>query len=442
MTTTQLFWISLLAFVGTAIFSLGARALRTFSRHDFEKIASRQGRPERFSEVLRLHDTIALGVEMLGTLSVSLAIIAGSWWATRRWNYSTDASFGELFTLSLGFGLVLAASATSLPWTVSRLSAARFLYFTWPLWQVLGAFVAPLVWCARLFDTTAHRIVGRSPQSVDEETVEEEIRAIVTDGHRGGLLEEDAREMIEGVIDLSEADVSEIMTPRTDMHMVQADMPWEAMVADVIEAAHTRIPVYNENRDDIIGVLYSKDLLPELATGEAGSRTPIRDLLRKPVFVPQTKPIDDLLHMFQQVRTHIAIVLDEYGGVSGLVTIEDVLEEIVGEIVDEYDDEAEQEIQLLDDDTCEALGRTHVDEINEQLRLQLPDDGEFDTIAGFVFTELGRVPLAGETLVWQDQVRIEVLEASRRRIERVRIERLNGERLGGDRLGGDQLESA
>jgi CBS domain containing-hemolysin-like protein len=131
--------------------------------------------------------------------------------------------------------------------------------------------------------------------------------------------------------------------------------------------------------------------------------------------------------MFQQTHTHIAVVLDEYGGVSGLVTIEDVLEEIVGEIVDEYDDDVEDEIKPLDDGVCEALGRAHVDEINEFLGIELPEDADYDTIGGFVFTELGRVPLAGEELVWQETVHVTVLEATRRRISRVRIERLKSE---------------
>jgi putative hemolysin len=151
-------------------------------------------------------------------------------------------------------------------------------------------------------------------------------------------------------------------------------------------------------------------------------------LLRKPVFVPETKPVTDLLQMFQKMRTHIAVVLDEYGGVAGLVTIEDVLEEIVGEIVDEYDEETVEEIEQIDQDTCVALGRTHVDEINEVMDLELPDDGDFDTIGGFVFTELGHIPLPGENLVWQDKVRIHVLEATKRRIDRVRIERLGNGR--------------
>ena len=440
MSTTQLFWTSLLALVATAVASLGTRALRNFSRHDLEEIARRRGQPERFSQMLRAHETIALGVEMLAILSTSLAIVAGSWWAAQHWEIASiknsSGTWIELFAISAGLGLVLAVAATWLPWTASRLSAEGFLYHTWPLWKVLAVLASPLVWGAKLVDIALHRIAGRTPQHVDEETIEEEILAIVTEGHRGGLLEEDAREMIEGVMELGDADVSEIMTPRTDMHMLAVDMPWDEIVSDVIEAGHTRIPVYDDNRDDIIGILYSKDLLPELATGAPSLRTPIRDLLRKPVFVPETKPIDDLLQMFQQLHTHIAIVLDEYGGVSGLVTIEDVLEEIVGEIVDEYDAEAEQEIQRLDEDTCEALGRTHVDVINETMKLELPDDGDFDTIAGFVFTELGRVPLVGDALIWQEQVRIEVLEASKRRIERVRIERLGNGQLVANTAGG------
>ncbi|MCA9258087.1 MAG: HlyC/CorC family transporter, partial [Planctomycetales bacterium] len=215
-----------------------------------------------------------------------------------------------------------------------------------------------------------------------------------------------------------------IMTPRTDMHMVQVDLPWDEVVADVIDSGHTRTPVYDSSRDDIVGILYSKDLLPELATGDMANRSSLRDLLRKPLFVPETKRVDDLLQMFQQVRTHIALVLDEYGGVAGLVTIEDVLEEIVGEIVDEYDPEHVEELQALEDGAYEALGRAHVDEINHELNIELPEDGDFDTIAGFVFTQLGRIPNVGEAVVWQDKVRVCVLEVTRRRIERVRIERL------------------
>ncbi|NOY30460.1 MAG: HlyC/CorC family transporter [Planctomycetes bacterium] len=425
MSSTALFWTGIGSLVVTAIASLGVRALRDFSRHDLEEICRRRGQPERFGQMLRLHESVALGIEMLALLNTALATVSCYLWLLKSEAISASDSWGHLLTTSALLGLTLVVSTTWLPWAMSRVFSAGFLFHTWPLWKMLSLLATPLVWGAKFIDASLHRIAGQTPYHVDEETIEEEIRTIVTEGHREGLLEEDAREMIEGVIELGDADVSEIMTPRTDMHMIPLAMPWDDVIADVIEATHTRIPVYEKNRDDVVGILYSKDLLPELATGDPDSRTPIRDLLRKPVFVPETKKIDDVLQMFQQLRTHIAVVLDEYGGVSGLVTIEDVLEEIVGEIVDEYDEVVAEEIQRIDENTYEALGRTHVDEINEAMKIELPDDGDFDTIGGFVFTELGRVPLAGETIDWQQKVRIEVLEASQRRIERVRIRRLD-----------------
>jgi len=429
MSSSELFWISIGSFVITAIASLGVRALRDFSRHDLEDLCRRRGQPERFGQMLRLHESVALGIEMLALLITALAMISCYLWILKSWSFSADGSWGNLLSTSALLGLILVVSTTWLPWAMSRVFSAGFLFHTWPLWKILSTLATPLVWGAKFVDASLHRIADRVPSRVDEETIEEEIRTIVTEGHREGLLEEDAREMIEGVIELGDADVSEIMTPRTDMHMIPLATPWDDIIADVIEATHTRIPVYEKNRDDVVGILYSKDLLPELATGDPNSRTPIRDLLRKPVFVPETKKIDDVLQMFQQLRTHIAVVLDEYGGVSGLVTIEDVLEEIVGEIVDEYDEEVAAEIQRIDENTYEALGRTHVDEINEAMKIELPDDGDFDTIGGFVFTELGRVPLTGETINWKQQIRIEVLEASQRRIERVRIRRFDNGQL-------------
>ncbi len=425
MSATQLLWTSLCALAATAIASLGVRALRDFSRHDLEELCRRHGEPDRFGQMLRLHESTALGIEMLSLFTTGLATVAGTLWLTQVWQFAGNSAWGNLFAMAGAIGLALIVATTWLPWAASRVFSADFLLHTWPLWKTLSQLAVPLLWGAKFFDTSLHRIAGRKPQQMDEESIEEEIRTIVTEGHREGLLEEDAREMIEGVIELGEADVSEIMTPRTDMHMLPLAMDWDDMVADVIEAAHTRIPVFDKNRDDVVGILYSKDLLPELATGDRESRTPIRDLLRKPVFVPETKKIDDVLQMFQQLRTHIAVVLDEYGGVSGLVSIEDVLEEIVGEIVDEYDKEVVEEIQRVDSNTYEALGRTHVDEINATMNIDLPDDGDFDTIGGFVFTELGRIPLPGDTVDWQKKVRIEVLEASQRRIDRVRIFRLD-----------------
>jgi CBS domain containing-hemolysin-like protein len=426
VTATTLFWISLLSLLATALLNLGYRALRQFSRHELAEACTRRNLPERFGEILRRHEEVALGVEILGGFTASLGIIAGAAWAGARWNAWAGQSLAALLGIAAAVGLVLVVIRTWLPWAGARVFAEGFLCRTWPLWRAVALLTLPLAWGAKVLDTILHRALGRTPETIDEQAIEEEIRTIVSEGHRGGLLEDEAREMIEGVIDLGDAYVSQIMTPRTDMHMVQVDVPWDQLLSDVIESGHTRIPVYDKTRDDIIGILYSKDLLPELATGDHESRTPVRELVRKPLFVPETKPVDDLLQMFQQLRTHIAVVLDEYGGVSGLVTIEDVLEEIVGEIDDEYDPESVAEIERIDQDTVEALGRTHIDEINAVMNLELPEDGDYDTIGGLVFSELGRIPQPGEALVWQEKVRISVLEATRRRIDRVRIERLSG----------------
>ena len=321
-------------------------------------------------------------------------------------------------------GLLLLAVEIWLPWAVARLWAEWFLFYCWRVCRVLSLVLSPLVLAARFFDTLLHRLAGRQPERPTEESFEEEIRTIVTEGHREGLLEEDAREMIEGIIDLGDADVSEIMTPRTDMVSLPLDKTLGEALQFIVNVAHTRIPVYNKNRDDVVGILYAKDLLPKLAQHEPVEKTPLAEILREPYFVPETKRVDDLLQEFQRTRNHMAVVLDEYGGVSGVVTIEDVLEEIVGEIVDEYDEELVEGIKRIDDRTSEALARVHVDEINARLGLDLPEDGEFDTIGGYVFHELGHVPRVGEKLV-RSGVRLTVLEATRRRIERVKIEMID-----------------
>ena len=207
----------------------------------------------------------------------------------------------------------------------------------------------PLSAWAVVIDRSLRWLTGRSAAQGDEESFEEEIRTIVTEGHREGLLEEEAREMIEGVIELGDVAVSHIMTPRTEMHMLQAQQPWDEVLEYVTSVGHTRLPVYDKSRDDIVGILYIKDLLPELAKASEDARRPLAEIVRKPLFVPESKAVDDLLQLFQHSRTHIAIVLDEYGGVSGLVTIEDVLEEIVGEIEDEFDPEVEEDIRKIDD---------------------------------------------------------------------------------------------
>ncbi|MCI0332715.1 MAG: hemolysin family protein [Planctomycetes bacterium] len=427
--TDALFWIAVAAFLAACLAAIAARSLHGFSRSELEEICRTRQAPELFADILRRHERVALGVEMVVAVLVTAAISAGALWA---WQSSMPADASPWLGLAivvLVLGSMSVATIVWIPWSIARIAAARFLYRSWPLWNVLGRLALPLVWSARIIDALLHRLAGRTPPHADEESIEEEIRTIVSEGHREGLLEEEAREMIEGVIELGDAVVSHIMTPRTEINMIPLNTPWDEAVESIVDSGHTRVPVFDKTRDDIVGMLYSKDLLPELAKGADEPHRPLSELLRKPLFVPETKPVDDLLQLFQKSRTHIAVVLDEYGGVSGLVTIEDVLEEIVGEIDDEYDQKSEAQLHKIDDDTCEALGRAHVDQINALMGFELPENEDFDTIGGFVFAEFGRVPTAGESITWQDAVRVTVLEASRRRVNRVRLERVRKESL-------------
>lgn len=427
MNTDPLLGVALVSAVLVCFLSIGIRVLRTFSRHELRELCEERDKEELFSSVLRSHDRVALGLDLLAVIATAILVASLAGWSWHSGGYQLPLAWQEVMAHGAAWGALLILIRVAVPWTVSRLFASYMLYYFWPVFRLFGFVSSPLVMIAQGFDAMLHRMIGRDAPHLDEESLEEEIRTIVSEGHREGLLEGEAREMIEGVIELADADVAEIMTPRTDMHVISVDLTWEELLEDVIAAGHTRIPVFESTRDEIVGILYSKDLLPELAKGPEEPRRPLRELLRKPLFIPETKAVDDLLRMFQQVRTHIAIVLDEYGGVAGLVTIEDVLEEIVGEIVDEYDDDVEQLIKQLDDDTYDVVGRAHVDEVNDMLRIDLPEDSEYDTIGGFVFYNLGRIPSIGETLDWNGSVKLTVVEATRRRIDRVRIERTNGQ---------------
>jgi CBS domain containing-hemolysin-like protein len=274
----------------------------------------------------------------------------------------------------------------------------------------------------QLFDTLLRRLADRpEADETEEEAFEEEIRSIVTEGLYDGVLEEDAGEMIESVIELGDETVSHIMTPRSNIDALDVESSWAEVLRFVVEVGRTRIPVYEDHLDNLIGVLYVKDLLRELRPDRADPHRHWKQLVRDPWFVPTTKPLDEMLQEFLQTRQHLAVVVDEYRAVAGVVTIEDVLEEIVGEIVDESDKDEQDCISRLGEGVAEVLGSAHVDVVNERLGLDLPEPEECDTLAGLIITELGRIPSAGESFTIQG-TRITVLEASRRRLERLRLE--------------------
>jgi CBS domain containing-hemolysin-like protein len=185
-------------------------------------------------------------------------------------------------------------------------------------------------------------------------------------------------------------------------------------------AGHTRVPVYQDNIDNIIGLVYAKDLLTEI--GKTSGDFKLRDKMRDAYFVPETKPLRTLLHEFQNQKLHIAVVLDEYGGTAGIVTLEDILEELVGEITDEYEETPPEPIKEIDQNTIEADARTYIDDLNDQFELNLPEDEDYETIGGFAFSRLGYIPKTGENFDYKN-LKFTIASAEARRIKRIRIQK-------------------
>ena len=250
----------------------------------------------------------------------------------------------------------------------------------------------------------------------------DELRLIVERGGEQGVLEAEEEQMINAVIELGERRVHEVMIPRVAIAAIAADASLEDAIDLVVDVGHSRIPVYRDSIDDVVGILYAKDLLPYLKP-DAGPRPALRKLLRPPVLVPESMTIDDLLHELQRRKVHIAIVLDEYGGTAGLVTIEDLLEEIVGEIQDEYDVEEPMVVRLSDHE-ARVDGRADVDELLElfDLDLELEDAEEYDTVGGLMYHRIGGVPAPGDAIE-VDGLRLTVESTDGRRVGKVLVTR-------------------
>jgi len=297
----------------------------------------------------------------------------------------------------------------------------NLLLRTYKFLNVLSAIATPCLIPIRLHDSVVRRLAGVSqitPEQAQEEK-QEEILSIVEEGKMEGLVDEEEMEMIENVLELGDTTAEEIMTPRTDLIAVKFDDNLEAVLKTVSSAGHSRIPVYKDNMDSIIGLVYAKDLLAEI--GKDPKDFKLTDKMRNPYFVPETKSLKALLHEFQTQKLHIAIVLDEYGGTAGIVTIEDILEELVGEIADEYEETPPEGIKRISDTVIDVEARTYIDDLNSEFELNLPEDEDYDTVGGFVFSHLGYIPKAGEKFEYQ-KIRFTIISAEARKIKRIKIQ--------------------
>jgi magnesium and cobalt transporter len=246
-----------------------------------------------------------------------------------------------------------------------------------------------------------------------------ELLAVLREAGQRGLVEPDALSMLEGVLEVGDLQVRDIMIPRAQMVFVRRDDPFAKLLPVVVESGHSRFPVMDEDRDDIVGILLAKDLL-RLYTQDVRERFDIREFMRPVVFVPESKRLNVLLKEFRGNRNHMALVVDEYGGVSGLVTIEDVIEQIVGEIDDEFDVEDDHNIRKEAERQFTVRGVTRIDEFNEYFGAHLSEEEGFDTVAGLLMKEFGRLPRRGDAATI-DGFEFRVTRADRRRIDALRV---------------------
>jgi CBS domain containing-hemolysin-like protein len=246
-----------------------------------------------------------------------------------------------------------------------------------------------------------------------------EIQEVLDESEEQGLIDHDEGDMIEGIFDLKQTVAREIMIPRTYIVGVSQDSTKEHILSTIIESGHSRIPVYNENIDHIVGILNAKDLLPLWLDGE--SEFNIRPILREPFFVPETKRINDLLNELRTKKSHLAVIVDEYGGTAGIVTIEDIIEEIIGEIRDEHD--MEEELFIPQEDGSVFVNAwANLDDFEENFDVTLPREG-YDTLGGFIIHLLGKVPRKGEEIEY-GRLRIKVLAGDQKKITRVSVTKL------------------
>ncbi|TMC74833.1 MAG: HlyC/CorC family transporter [Chloroflexi bacterium] len=426
-TTIEVLLIELVLVVLLATLSASEAALHTARRPQVLEELAIRGRRGRRAETIRTK-----AIEYLAAIQIAEFFIVFAFAGIAAAYVAPQLS--ELLRFLFGPGAPVVRDVAAVVVTVAVLSLIAVLFglfiprslgarhaqavlfvLVWPL-ELITWLTRPLVVVLFALTRIFIRPFGGNPQAGALVT-EEDIRSLVETGQAQGVLEEREQQMITSVLAIAERPVREVMVPRTDIVAIDIDTPADEMLKIITNIGHSRIPVFEGSPDNIVGILYVKDLFRRLARGEKDVQ--IRPYLRAAQFVPESKKIDELLREMQKDKVHIAIVVDEYGGTSGLVTIEDLVEEIVGEIRDEYDVEQEMVLPVSE---SEALmdARVPFEDVRETFDLELPSSENYDTLGGFVVAQLGRFPKTGEA-VEAGGARFVVESVEGRRIRRVRV---------------------
>jgi len=413
--------VMFLAAAGTLIFSTLTYSLRDLSRTRLADYLLRHSRSHLLEPIVDHLDDLVF-VTAVGRLLANTLIALASVWVfqqiVRRGMVTRDLGiFALAAVVTLFFSVALPQALNQYAGDVMVGASASFLL------AMRAAFV-PVIWVMHLTERFVRNAAGASavqqPEQIEQQ-VEEDILSAVEKGEERGVVDEQEREMIESVIELHDSTAGQIMTARTEIVALHLKATLQQVKGAIESSGHSRIPVHEGSLDQIIGILYARDLLKYL--GQPLDKFDIRSAMRPAMFVPETCPLGDLLRDFRHRKIHIAIVLDEYGGATGLVTLEDILKELVGPISDEHEPIEPTLFKRVDAHTFEADARIDVEELNRLTGLALPEDAGYATFGGFVLASLGRIPEPGTTFD-QNGVKYTILEAEPQRVKRMRIEQV------------------
>lgn len=342
----------------------------------------------------------------------------------------TDLAYQRFASLNLpvlvvGIGFLILILCDLIPKAIARAHLPKVAHYTIILVYVLYKLVQPLIVLLSHFANWIIRSLG-SDQSLQPAITEAELEFLLEVGERSGVLEDVKKDMISGVFEFDETKVREIMTPRTDIIAVEKGVSLEETVRLIMQSGHSRLPVYDEQIDKIMGILFAKDVLKLLADPKRTAKPfAVTQIMRAPQFVPESKHLIEIFKELKQSKNHMAVIIDEYGGTAGLVTMEDILEEIVGDIQDEFDSE-EEPITEVEENVYDVAGYVNISEFAEYFRIDesFAEDveGEVDTIAGWMTQLLGHLPEIGQKVAYGN-LTLEVTEVDRHRIERLRVKR-------------------
>lgn len=424
-TILQLFLIAILTFIN-AFFSATEMAIVSLNKNKIRMLSEEGNKKAKMLEKLmeeptKFLSTIQVGITFASFLSSAFAATGmSSEFAgyLRRYNIAYSEQIAIIVvTIILAYATLLFGELY--PKRIALQSAEKIAMFSVRPIVYISKITLPFIKFLSFSTNLLIRITGFSTENLEEKVSKEEIKSLVEVGQEHGVINETEREMINSIFEFDDKLADEVMTPRTDVYLINIQKPLEEYLDELLEENYSRMPVYEEDIDNIIGILYMKDFVTE-AYKYGFKNVDIRKILQEPYFVPETKNIDKLFKELKNSKIHMAILIDEYGGFSGVVTIEDLIEEVMGDIDDEYDD-YEPHIRKIDNNIYIANGLLAIDDLNEYLDINLVSD-DCDTISGFLINIMGRIPEEGEKrLIKYENITFKIEEIKEKRIEKIKI---------------------